>query len=93
MDDCSADRPLQERSERAPNLRDISALPTHQVTQGGQGLAVRSAEPVGEVSGSGLRPPGQGNPRLRGAEADEQEAARLQALAQQMEQHLWACSE
>ena len=74
MDDRWTDRPVQERSERASPLRDISEL------------ATRLLGPTGAAAGSGRQ-------CLQGAGAYEQEAAKLQALAQQVEQQLWACSE
>ena len=49
-------------------------------------LATRLLGPPGAAAGSGRQ-------WLQGAGAYEREAAKLQALAQQMEQDLWACSE
>lgn len=104
VDDHLTDRLVQGRSQRAGERRDISdisALPTHHLLHTGQGLALQPvepaepdglAEPQGAVAGSDLLPPQSGRQRLRGADTYEQEAARLQALAQVMERHLRVCS-
>jgi hypothetical protein len=80
MDDRSAHRPAPPRAESASQRHDISELVTHVLGP------ARAAERDRAAAGSGMQ-------RLQGAEAFEREAARLQAQAQTMEQHLWACSQ
>ncbi len=80
MDDRSADRPVQQRSQHALQVRDLSEWATR---------VLAPSDPPGPTGGAAS----SGRQWLQGAGAYEQEAAKLQALAQRMEQDLWDCSE